>query len=79
MVNDTIIHLLNPDLPFGGVGNSGTGRYHGKAGFQAFSNIRSTVYTTPMNIYPLTNRFPPYTDMKKKQMTFLLKMGSITY
>lgn len=33
VVNDVLVHLLNPDLPFGGVGMSGYGKYHGKAGF----------------------------------------------
>ena len=45
-INDTILHIANHDLPFGGVGNSGTGKYHGKQSFLAFSNQRSVV-TTP--------------------------------
>jgi len=45
-INDTILHIANHDLPFGGVGNSGTGKYHGKQSFRAFSNERSVV-TTP--------------------------------
>jgi len=40
-VNDTISHILPPDLPFGGLGESGMGTYHGKAGFDAFSHPRS--------------------------------------
>lgn len=42
-VNDTIVHLANPRLPFGGVGMSGIGKYHGKASFELFSNLRSVV------------------------------------
>lgn len=66
-------------MPFGGVGRSGYGRYHGKDGFFACSNQRSICNTKPINMYPLSNRFPPYTESKQKQMTFLLKLGDITY
>lgn len=45
-VNDTIMHVGNHNLPFGGVGNSGMGKYHGKESFLAFSNKRAVV-TTP--------------------------------
>lgn len=45
-INDTLLHIANHDLPFGGVGNSGTGKYHGKQSFLVFSNQRSVV-TTP--------------------------------
>lgn len=45
-INDTILHIANHDLPFGGVGNSGTGKYHGRQSFLAFSNQRSVI-TTP--------------------------------
>ena len=44
-INDTLMHITNNHLPFGGVGNSGLGKYHGKTSFQAFSNQRSTVST----------------------------------
>lgn len=79
VVNDAVVHLLNPHLPFGGVGSSGYGRYHGKAGFLAFSNSKSICMAKPINIYPLSNRFPPYTEWKKKNMNFLLKLSGITY
>lgn len=45
-INDTLMHITNPNLPFGGVGNSGLGNYHGKESFLAFSNRRAIV-TTP--------------------------------
>ncbi|WP_404459516.1 aldehyde dehydrogenase [Oceanobacillus kapialis] len=40
-INDTIFHLANPHLPFGGVGNSGMGQYHGKSSFETFSHQKS--------------------------------------
>jgi len=40
-VNEAVMHITNPDLPFGGVGNSGTGKYHGEAGFREFSNYKA--------------------------------------
>jgi aldehyde dehydrogenase (NAD+) len=42
-VNTTIFHLANPDLPFGGVGSSGVGNYHGRAGFRCFSHERAVL------------------------------------
>ena len=42
-INDTVIHLATSEMGFGGVGESGTGSYHGKAGFEAFSHIKSIV------------------------------------
>jgi aldehyde dehydrogenase (NAD+) len=42
-VNNTIFHLANPDLPFGGVGPSGLGNYHGRAGFRCFSHERAVL------------------------------------
>ncbi|GAA4306077.1 aldehyde dehydrogenase [Nibribacter koreensis] len=59
-INDTISHLANPHLPFGGVGTSGQGNYHGKASFLAFSHQKS-VLKKPF--WPEVNlRYPPYQD-----------------
>jgi len=44
-INDTLMHITNHHLPFGGVGNSGLGKYHGKQSFLAFSNARAVVIT----------------------------------
>ncbi len=44
-INDTIMHITNDKLPFGGVGKSGMGKYHGKDSFMAFSNSRAVVVT----------------------------------
>jgi hypothetical protein len=78
-MNDSIVQIMNWNLPFGGVGKSGWGRYHGKAGFVAFSNLKSVVMTQAFNMYPLNTRFAPYTEHKKKMLTFLLKVGGVTY
>ncbi len=77
--NDTIVHMLNCELPFGGVGRSGNGRWHGKSGFVSFSNPKSVFSSVATNPWPLTARFPPYTSGKQGLMTTLLKVGGVTY
>ncbi|MBI9039852.1 aldehyde dehydrogenase [Lutibacter sp.] len=61
-VNDTLMHITNHKLPFGGVGNSGMGKYHGKDSFLAFSNKRSVV-TTPTWI-DLPMKYVPFKYFK---------------
>lgn len=57
-INDTMIHVSNLHLPFGGVGNSGMGKYHGKESFLAFSHKRSVV-TSP-TWFDLPAKYPPF-------------------
>ena len=71
--------MINNHLPFGGVGSSGYGRFHGKAGFLSFSNMKSVVETRPYNPYPLSCRYPPYTEHKKTVIKTMLKYGTVTY
>lgn len=59
-INDTVMHVANPHLPFGGVGMSGSGRYHGKSGFDTFSNETSVLQSSNIDWNPL--RYPPYSD-----------------
>jgi aldehyde dehydrogenase (NAD+) len=59
-INDTISHLTNPYLPFGGVGTSGHGTYHGKASFEAFSHHKSVLHKPSRPDLPF--RYPPYGD-----------------
>lgn len=61
-VNDTIVHLATSRLPFGGVGESGMGNYHGEASFRAFSHYRSVLRKSTLLDLPL--RYPPYTAKK---------------
>lgn len=57
-INDTISHLANHELPFGGIGNSGSGAYHGKASFDTFSHKKSICHKVTWPDVPL--RYPPY-------------------
>ena len=57
-INDTIMHIANENIPFGGVGNSGMGHYHGKLSFDAFSHQRSVVITPTWLDLPF--RYMPY-------------------
>ncbi|WP_073391964.1 aldehyde dehydrogenase family protein [Jatrophihabitans endophyticus] len=66
VVNHLIYHLLVPGLPFGGVGNSGTGAYHGQWGFQAFSH-RKAVLRKPTRPDPAL-AYPPYSKLKEVVM-----------
>jgi len=70
-VNDTISHLINPMLPFGGVGASGMGRYHGKYSFDTFTHEKS-VFIKPAN-WNLPVCYPQFTKGKKKLVKFFLK------
>jgi aldehyde dehydrogenase (NAD+) len=58
VINDCTIHPLIPELPFGGVGNSGMGKYHGRWGFESFTNARGVLYHSA-KIDPGV-RYPPY-------------------
>lgn len=62
-INDTILHLTNPRMPFGGIGGSGMGAYHGKAGFEAFSHQKSVFKQGSGRETNL--RYPPYGDKLK--------------
>ncbi|NHT77265.1 coniferyl-aldehyde dehydrogenase [Rhizobium sp. PP-F2F-G38] len=59
-INDVLFHALPDDLPFGGIGPSGTGAYHGRDGFRTFSHARA-IYSQPkLNIAKLAGMMPPY-------------------
>lgn len=61
-INEVVLHVANPNLPFGGIQTSGIGRTGGLAGFEAFSNMRSVLkQTSRFNLLPLT--FPPFNGL----------------
>lgn len=59
-INNTVIHLANTSLPFGGIGNSGIGSYHGKFGFDTFSHFKSIMKSRTW--LDLKDKYPPYSD-----------------
>ncbi len=61
-INDTLMHISNQQLPFGGVGHSGLGKYHGKHSFLAFSNQKAVVSTPTWMDVPF--KYPPYKFFK---------------
>ena len=70
-INDTIMHISNPNLPFGGVGSSGFGSYHGHAGFNCFSNFKSILDKPTW--YESSLKYAPYTQKKLAIIKKLLK------
>ena len=74
-VNDVMFHMLQKDLPFGGVGPSGMGSYHGIEGFKAFSHAKS-VYKQPgkIPVTKLAGFMPPYGDASEKSIKQKVKV-----
>lgn len=70
-VNDTVMQIASPYLPYGGVGSSGIGRYHGKRSFDTFSNHRSVLVKS--NLLDLPVRYPPYSQLKTKIVSLFLR------
>ena len=62
-INDTIIHVANSNLPFGGVGNSGVGKYHGRESFEAFTHNRAVMDRGTFAEFNV--RFAPYKNKLK--------------
>ncbi|MGL4369305.1 MAG: aldehyde dehydrogenase [Spirochaetota bacterium] len=70
-INDTLMHITNPHLPFGGVGNSGMGRYHGKFSFDTFSNLRAVVARGTLIDFPV--RYAPFKPWVLKAARFIFE------
>ena len=70
-VNDGILHTAQHDMPFGGVGESGMGHYHGYEGFVTFSKMRPVFYQAPFSAIKFL--WPPYGKFATKYLDFLTK------
>lgn len=70
-INDTIIHVASSHLGFGGVGNSGMGKYHGQESFKIFSNSKSVIKKYLWIDMPI--RYQPYTPLKDKLLHLVLR------
>jgi aldehyde dehydrogenase (NAD+) len=70
LINHTLLHLAAEDLPFGGIGESGMGSYHGRAGFDTFSHLRPVMWR-PMRPDPRL-LYPPYGRLKKRLLERVL-------
>ena len=74
-LNDTIYHLAQHNLPFGGVGASGMGHYHGYDGFKTFSKKRAVMHQKRFAASDFLH--PPFTDLKKKLINILGKYSKV--
>ena len=70
-INDVLLPVLIPNLPFGGVGQSGMGKFHGEEGFKNFSNQKSI--TANSNLFDINLRYPPY-EWIQKLIKFFFKI-----
>ncbi|MEQ8153667.1 MAG: aldehyde dehydrogenase [Clostridiaceae bacterium] len=70
-INDTMTHLVNPQLPFGGVGSSGMGSYHGEKSFNTFTHMKSILEKNVK--FDISLIFPPYTENKVKVLKKIMK------
>jgi len=70
-INDTLLHMATHYLPFGGVGDSGTGQYHGKASFDTFSHTKSVMKRYFLPEPPV--RYPPYRKRSSRLLRWLLR------
>jgi aldehyde dehydrogenase (NAD+) len=71
-VNDAVMHISNPNLPFGGIGASGIGSYHGEAGFACFSHQKSILKKS--NFLELPFKYAPISDRKLMWIRSLFKL-----
>jgi aldehyde dehydrogenase (NAD+) len=69
-INDVVLHLTVPELPFGGVGSSGMGRYHGRWSFDTFTHAKGILHKSVLLDLPI--RYPPYTESRRQWLHLLL-------
>ena len=70
-IDHCMLHFGNPEMTFGGVGNSGMGRYHGKATFDLFSHHKGLVHASTLFAHGL--QFPPYSDWKERLIRWIMR------
>jgi len=71
-INNAVIHFANPNLPFGGVGASGSGNYHGRYGFKAFSHERAVLRQGRLDV--LKTVYPPYGPKVSRMLKWMFKL-----
>jgi len=74
-VNEAILHVAQHDLPFGGVGGSGMGHYHGREGFETFSKLRPVFKQGPISSVEMLMQ-PPYSALARRIVNLLIWMRS---
>jgi acyl-CoA reductase-like NAD-dependent aldehyde dehydrogenase len=81
VINDTLLHYVVDELPFGGVGNSGMGAYHGKNTFDTFTHEKPVLSKdyNPVGEFLAGNRYPPYNDTKYMMLTQLLQKRNLAF
>ncbi|MEI6049742.1 MAG: aldehyde dehydrogenase [Bacteroidota bacterium] len=70
-INETVMQIASPHLPFGGIGSSGMGRYHGRKSFETFSNMRLVLVKS--NLLDIRLRYPPYSKLKTFIVSLLMR------
>ena len=63
MFNESILHFTNPNLPFGGVGDSGIGQYHGKLTFDTFVHKKAVIKSISSRYFDMPFRYPPFNSL----------------
>jgi coniferyl-aldehyde dehydrogenase len=72
-INDVIMHVMQEELPFGGVGPSGMGAYHGEAGFRTFSHAKAIYRQSRFNVAKIGGMLPPYGSATEKTIRMQVK------
>jgi coniferyl-aldehyde dehydrogenase len=70
-INDALLHVGQHDLPFGGIGESGMGHYHGREGFETFSKLRPIFHQSRWSTVSLL--YPPYGKLAERMLSFLIR------
>ena len=72
-INDVIMHVMQEELPFGGVGPAGMGAYHGEAGFRTFSHAKAVYRQSKLNVARIGGMLPPYGPATEKTIKLQVK------